>query len=321
MIRFLLLTLTISCCFAESLLVYSERNQQLIGPVLKKFTEQSGIPVKLFTGSGHALLQRIKGEGKSTAASIYLSTDVGTLFLAEKEKLLRAIDPQLLADVPAELRSSQSFWSGVSLRARAIFYHPELVKKQELSSYTQLAQEQWKNRLCLRTSSKVYNQSLVAMLLAQFGRAQTNATLKGWVQNLQHPVFSDDSSLLKAIAKKSCAIGIANTYYWARMLAKKQASEIQIFFPAETHINISGVAILKHAPQPELAKKLVQWLLSAEGQKEFSQINYEYPVMKEIPLHPLLSKWPKLTPSQISLERIGQEQRQAMMLIEKAGYQ
>ena len=192
---------------AEELVVYSARQDPLIKPVFDLYTEKTGTTFKYITDSEAPLLARLKAEGANTPADLLITVDAGNLWQAEQQGVLRAVDSETIsANIPANYRSAEGQWTGLSLRARTIAYSTERVDPAELSTYEALADEDWAARLCLRTSRKVYNQSLTATMMESIGVERTTEVLQGWVNNLATPAFGDDTALLNAIAAGQCDV-------------------------------------------------------------------------------------------------------------------
>ena len=204
---------------ADELVVYSARNEQLIKPLFDAYTKETGTPIKFLTGSESALLEKLKTEGAATPADILITVDAGNLWLAASQGVLAKVKSKTLdANIPKHLRDPDGRWYGFSVRARTIVYNTNKVKPSDLSTYEDLADSKWKGRLCLRTSKKVYNQSLTAMLIAQHGEKKTEELVKGWVANLAVEPFSNDTKVMEAIAAGQCDVGIVNTYYYGRLM-------------------------------------------------------------------------------------------------------
>ncbi|MEY4368394.1 MAG: hypothetical protein RL564_344, partial [Pseudomonadota bacterium] len=207
---------------ADTVTVYSARNEQLLKPILDRYSKESGTEIKLLTANEGALLARLNAEGASTPADVLITVDAGNLWLAAQQGQLRAMNSAVLQkNIPAHLRDPDNQWFGLSVRARTIVYSKSAVRASELSTYEDLAQPKWKGRLCLRTSKKVYNQSLIAMMITELGEPKTEEVVRGWVANLVTTPFPDDTSLMKAIAAGQCQVGIVNTYYLGRILVKE----------------------------------------------------------------------------------------------------
>src|SRR5690606_7150796 len=198
--------------------VYSSRQEHLIKPLFDRFTAATGIEVQYQTGEDGPLIARLQAEGESTFADVLYTVDAGNLWSAADKGLLRPLQSELLeSNIPEHLRDPEGRWFGLSVRARTIAYSTERVAPEELSSYEALAGPQWQGRLCLRTSKKVYNMSLVATLIERLGAERSEEIVRGWVANLAAPVFSSDVLLLEAIVAGQCDVGIVNTYYLGQL--------------------------------------------------------------------------------------------------------
>lgn len=185
---------------AKELVVYSSRQEHLIKPVFEMYTDKTGVKINYITDREAPLMARLRAEGANTPADMFMTVDAGNLWQAEEQGLFRPVESDVIEqNIPSHLRSSNDQWTGLSLRARTIAYSTERVTPEELSTYEALADENWKGRMCLRTSKKVYNQSLVATMLESIGEEKTADVITGWLANLATPVFSDDTALLKAM--------------------------------------------------------------------------------------------------------------------------
>lgn len=308
--------------------VYSTRNEQLIKPVFDAYTQQTGVKVTFVTDKEGPLLERLKQEGQNTQADVLLTVDAGSLWQAAQQGVLQPVESAVLQKNVAEhLRDPGKRWFGLSARARSIFYNPNLVKPEELSTYQALADDKWAGKLCLRTSKKVYNQSLVAMMIAANGEAATEAMVRGWVENLAVAPFADDTKLLEAIAAGECAVGIANTYYFGRLLKVKPDIAVKVFWPNQgegqdgVHVNVSGAGVTTHAKHRDEAVKLIEWLSSTQAQNLFADANMEYPVNWDVKPAPIVSSWGDFKPSMTNISKAGELQAQAVQLMDRAGYQ
>jgi len=314
-----------SAASADEVVVYSARIEQLIKPMFDAYTKQTGTTIKFVTDKEGPLLEKLKAEGANTPADMLITVDAGNLWQAAHEGLLRPVNsPVLAANVPAHLRDANNLWFGLSVRARTIFFNKKNVKPEELSTYEDLASPKWKNRLCLRTSKKVYNQSLVAMMIAEHGEAQTEQIVKGWVGNLATDVFADDSKMLEAVGAGQCDVGIANTYYYGRLMAKKPNLPLGIFWANQktggVHVNISGAGVTKHAKNPAGAQKLIEWLSSEQAQNLYTDADMEFPVNPKVKPDPVLASWGSFKPNLINVSKAGDLQSAAVRLMDRAGY-
>jgi len=309
----------------DEVVVYSARNEQLIKPLFDAYTKQTGTVVRFVTDKEGPLLERLKAEGSNTPADVLITVDAGNLWQAANSGLLQRLDSTIIqTNIPAHLRDPQNLWTGLSVRARTIFFNPKKVDAKSLTTYEDLAKPEWKGRLCLRTSKKVYNQSLVAMLIEEHGEAQTEQIVKGWVQNLATDVFPDDTKLLESIAAGQCDVGIANTYYFGRIVDKKPNFNVKLFWANQgqkgVHVNISGAGITKHAKNSVGAKKLIEWLSSKDAQNLFTDKDMEFPANPAIAADPVLAGWGSFKQNLINVNKAGERQSAAVKLMDRAGY-
>ena len=310
---------------ADELVVYSARNEQLIKPLFDAYTKESGIKVKFVTDKEGALLQRLKAEGENTPADMLITVDAGNLWEAAREGLLRPVSSKTLtANVPAHLRDPGNQWFGLSVRARTIFFNTQKVKSSDLSTYEDLGSTKWKGRLCMRTSKKVYNQSLVAMMIAEHGEAKTEQVVRSWVGNLATDPHSDDTKMLEAVAAGQCDVGIANTYYYGRLMEKKPGLPLAVFWPNQkengVHVNVSGAGITKHAKHEKEALKLLEWLSSDKAQNLFADVNLEYPVNPAVKSDAVVAAWGTFKQNVVNVAKAGELQANAVKLMDRAGY-
>jgi iron(III) transport system substrate-binding protein len=310
---------------AETVTVYSARNEQLIKPLFDAFTQETGVDVRFVTDKEGALLARLQAEGANTPADLLVTVDAGNLWQAAQQGALKAVHSRVLdANIPPHLRDPKGEWYGLSVRARTIFYSKTRVDAQSLSTYEDLADPKWKGKLCLRTSKKVYNQSLVAMLIAQHGEAASEAIVRGWVANLATDVFADDTALLKAIAAGQCDVGIANTYYYGRIVDKQPDFPVGIHWANQkaegVHVNISGAGVVRHAKNERGAIRLLEWLSSERAQNLYTDRDLEYPANPKIKPDALIAAWGPFKPNLINVAKAGELQAAATRLMDRAGY-
>ncbi len=314
-----------SSALAQDVVVYSARNEQLIKPLFDAYTKQTGVNIKFVTDKEGPLMERLKAEGANTPADMLITVDAGNLWQAANQDLLQPINSTTLnANIPAHLRDPNNRWTGLSVRARTIFFNSKKVKPSELSSYEDLAKPEWKGRLCLRTSKKVYNQSLVAMLIAEHGVPKTEKIVKGWVNNLATDVFPDDTRMLEAIGAGQCDVGIANTYYYGRLMKKKPDLPVSVFWANQNgkgvHVNVSGAGVTKHAKNPAGAQKLIEWLSSDKAQNLFTDVDMEFPANPAVKPAPELVAWGPFKQNLINVAKAGELQAEAVKLMDRAGY-
>ncbi len=311
--------------------LYSARKEELIKPLLDSFTEQTGIRVNLVTGKADALLKRLQSEGMNSPADLLITTDAGRLHRAKIAGVTRAVASETLnAAIPATYRDPQGHWFGLSLRARPILYVRDRIDPSALATYEDLTAPEWKGRICIRSSDNIYNQSLVASLIAADGEESTEAWAKGLVANLARPPKGGDRDQIKAAAAGQCDVAIANTYYLAGMLASKDeaqrsaAERMAVFWPNQdgrgTHVNISGAAVTKAAKNTDAAVKLLEYLASDEAQQWYAETNGEYPLRSDIPVSETLAAWGEFKADDLSLAKLGELNGTAVRLMDRAGW-
>jgi iron(III) transport system substrate-binding protein len=313
--------------FADKLVVYTARNEQLIKPLFDRYTQETGTTVQFLTDKEAPLLARLEAEGTRTPADLLVTVDAGNLWLAAERGMLRSVDsPTLTRNIPAHLRDPQSRWFGLSVRARTIIYNPTAIQPSELSTYAALAEPPFKGKLCLRTSKKVYNQSLTAAMMAELGAERAEAIVRGWVANLAADPFASDDEVIQAVASGRCAIGIANTYYFGRLTRAQPELKAALFWPDQgagergVHINVSGAGITTHAKNPQAAQQFLEWLSSGTAQALFASLNLEFPANPEVPADPEVSAWGAFRQDAINVSESGRLQVEAVKLMDRAGW-
>lgn len=315
---------------AAGLTVYSSRIEDLIQPIFERYTRETGTPIRFITDKEGPLLQRLQAEGASTPADLLLTVDAGNLWQASHLKLLQPVDSAALtANIPAHLRDPGNTWFGLSIRARTIVYHTGRVKPAQLSTYEALATPAWKNRLCLRTSKKVYNQSLVAMMLAELGEPRTEQIVRGWVDNLAAAPFASDNEVMDAIVAGRCDVGLVNTYYYGRLVREKPELPLKLFWPNQSgakgqlggvHVNVSGAGVTTHAKNRDAAVKFLEWLSMREAQALFAGMNLEFPANPKVQPDAITANWGSFKHDDINLAEAGKRQADAVRLMDRAGY-
>ncbi|MFQ5839356.1 MAG: extracellular solute-binding protein [Candidatus Methylomirabilales bacterium] len=308
----------------SEVLVYSARIERLIKPMFDAFTAKTGIAVKYSTAKAAQLFERLKAEGANTPADVLMTVDAGNLWLAEQAGLLQGFQSTVIArNIPAHLRATDNAWVGLSVRARPIMYSTERVQPAELSTYEALGNPQWRGRLCLRTSRKVYTQSLVATTIKTLGERQTEEVVRGWMKNKPR-IFNSDTKMLKAIAAGQCDVTIANTYYLARLQAKDPGFPVGVFWPNQNnrgvHVNISGAGVTRHAQHRAAAIQLIEFLSSAEAQNLYADTNYEYPANPAVKPSTLILGWGEFKADQVDVAAAGALQAAAVKLLDRVGY-
>jgi iron(III) transport system substrate-binding protein len=308
---------------AEVVVVYTARHYGQ-EPVFEAFTKQTGIAMQSFDGSPSELFERLQAEGDKTPADVLISVDAGDLWNAAQAGLLAKIDSsELQANIPVHLHDAENRWFGLSVRARTIMYNTRKVKPEELSTYEALGDPKWKNRLCLRSSNHIYNQSLLATMIKRFREAKVEAIVRGWVAN-NPTLINSDTRILESIAAGECDVGITNSYYLGRLLAKEPNLPVAPFWANQqttgTHVNISGAGVTAHAKHRANAIKLIEFLSRPEAQQLLVNSNFEYPANPQTPVHSVLAKWGPFKQDDINVAAAGELQPAAIKLADRAGY-
>jgi iron(III) transport system substrate-binding protein len=311
----------------EKVNIYSYREPGLIDPLLKAFTAKTGIQTNIVFASA-GLNERMAAEGPLSPADLLFTVDAGRLSEAKDAGLTQAVSlPALTTAVPAAYRDAEGHWFGLTLRARVIYASKERVKQDSIT-YEALADPKWKGKLCTRSGQHVYNTSLVATVVAHKGEAATEAWLKGVKANLARKPAGGDREAVRDVYAGLCDIAIANTYYMAAMLKnpdqKAWADSVKILFPNGTdrgsHVNISGMALAKYAPNKANALKLMEFLASDEGQKIYADVNNEYPISATVPASDIVKSWGTLKPDALPLENIAKYRKTASELMDKVQF-
>ena len=309
--------------------IYSARQEALIKPLLDEFSTQTGIDVNLVTGKGDALLTRLKSEGRNSPADLLLTTDAGRLYRAQKAGVLQPFKSELLKNqIPANLRSAEDYWVGLSVRARFFVYAKDRVRPEELNRYEDHAGERWKHKICIRSSSNIYNQSLVAGMIATAGEKQTDAWLPAFVANFARPPQGGDRDQIKAVAAGQCDIAVVNSYYLGAMVnsndvaEREAAAKVAVFWPNQndrgTHINVSGAGITAAAKNTVEAQKLLEFLARDQSQQWYAQTNMEYPVSPDVAPSELLQSWGDFKADSVDVSELGELNARAVMAMDRA---
>lgn len=331
LLAFVLFTFSANALAAE-VNVYSGRKENLIKPLLDRFTAETGIKTNLVTAKADKLLTRLKNEGRNTPADLFITVDAGRLYRAKQAGVLASTKSEVLNKaVPAHLRDPEGQWVGLSQRARVVFYVKDRVKPSELSSYEDLASAKWNKKICIRGSGNIYNQSLVASILAAKGAEAAQSWTKGLVNNMARPPKGGDRDQIKAAAAGLCDLAVANTYYYGKMLTnKKDPSQVKaakamgVFWPNQggrgSHVNISGAGVTKHAKNRDNAVKLLEFLVSPEAQKWYAEVNYEYPVSPSAETSDLVKSWGDFKSDKVNLDILGKNNAEAVRIMDRAGW-
>jgi iron(III) transport system substrate-binding protein len=308
--------------------IYSHRQPELIQPLLDAFTAETGIATNVaFVDKGMA--ERLTAEGDRSPADLVLTIDIARLKQVVDAGVTQAVtSPVLEANIPAELRDTDGQWFGLTARARIIYASKERVAAGEVTTYEDLADPKWKGRICTRSGTHDYNVALTAAVMSHYDAATAQAWLEGVKANLARKPDGGDRDQVKAIWAGECDIAVGNTYYMGGMLADPEqqawANSVNIVFPkfenGGTHMNISGVAMTKAAPNRDAALKLMEWLSGDTAQKIYAETNHEYPVKAGVARSELVESWGSFTPDSKSLSELAALRPEALKLIETVDF-
>ncbi len=311
--------------------VYSARKEDLIKPLLDRFTEETGIEVQLLTADAGALLSRLENEGRNTPADVLITVDAGNLQRAKEAEVFQSVDSDALEEhVPANLRDVDDQWFGLSQRARVIFTHKERVEDGAVTSYADLADPKFKGKVCIRSSDNIYNQSLVAALIAEKGEEWTEEWAEGLVENMARKPQGGDRDQVSAVAAGECDIAVANTYYYGAMQngsdsEREAANAVRLVWPNQdgrgAHVNVSGAGMVAASEKTDAVKQLLEFLTTEESQEWYAQVNNEFPVRPGVPASETLEQWGDFKADDLSLSKLGELNPAAVKLMDRAGWQ
>lgn len=327
------LVLVSSLIASNELNVYSHRYYYVDKQLFKIFEEQTGIKINLVELDSSEVLREIESDGENTDADVLVTVDAARLVYAQYKGLLQAVvTKKLQANVPSHLRQKDGYWYGLTKRARIIAYNKKKVKPSQLSTYQDLISQKWKKKLLIGKSSELYNLSLVSSFIAHEGEENVTKWAKGIVKNMARKPSEGDTNQIKALAYKRGDIAIINTYYLGKLANSKKHHESEliddlgVFFPNQqenesgTHINISGMGVVKHSKNKENAIKFIEFMVSPKAQKSYAQASYEYPVNPAVEPSKLLKSWGKFKEDKINLEVLGYYNHKAVKVFKKVGW-
>ncbi|MEM9300476.1 MAG: Fe(3+) ABC transporter substrate-binding protein [Pseudomonadota bacterium] len=328
----LALLATATPCLADGEVnVYTSRKEALILPLFDRFTELSGIEVRILSANAGALISRLESEGRNSPADVLLTVDAGNLHRAREAGVLRTTTSAALESaIPTTYRDPEGYWFGLSQRARVIFRSTERVGADAIDSYADLADPTIKGSLCIRSSSNIYNQSLVASMIASDGEEATETWARGVVANMARPPQGGDTDQLRAVAAGACDLAVANTYYYGRLLGSDSeddravGEQVAIVWPDQSgrgaHVNVSGAGITTHSPNPDNALALLEFLAGEEAQAWYAEMNHEFPVREGVAPTSVLASWGPFDADDINLSELGKHNAAAVRLMDRAGW-
>tara|TARA_Y100000991_G_scaffold84489_1_gene63800 strand:+ start:31 stop:1053 length:1023 start_codon:yes stop_codon:yes gene_type:complete len=307
--------------------VYSGRHYNTDREIYKKFAEETGIKVRLIEASGISLIERLKREGKNSQADLILLVDAARITNAAKLGLLQKIESSSLEnDVPNGLKDPNKEWYALTRRVRVMVANPKVVDVNKINDYTDLSDPSLKGKVCLRNRKSPYNQSLVANQIVNKGPEATKTWLKGMLSNVSQPFFPGDISIVRAVSKRKCGVGIVNHYYVARMLAgvngrrdSLYAKKTVVLTPNPAHLNISAGGLAKYATNKSEAVKLLEFLASPLGSKGLAAPTFEHP-LKELNQNQIVKNFGDFTPDKVTVEQLGENNSMALRMMKEAGW-
>lgn len=325
------LAFLISCSDGEEINIYSSRHYDTDVELYNSFTEETGIEVNLIEGTSDELIERILNEGINSPADIVITVDAGRLWRAKEAGVLQTYESETLdSTIPAEMRDVDGYWVGLSERVRGIIYNTEEVDPAELEGYLELADEKWEDRICIRSSNNIYNQSLVASLIESHGEEETEEWAENLVNNFARSPQGGDTDQIKAVAAGLCDVAVANHYYLARLIASDQeedrdvADKVDIYFPSAeyggAHVNISGAGIAANSPNKDNATRFVEYLATPEAQQLYAIGNNEFPILDDLDLPDVLNSFGDYESDAVNVTSYGENNPAAIRLMDRAGW-
>lgn len=311
--------------------LYTSRHYDTDDILYDEFTKETGIKINVVEGNPDELLERLEREGKDTEADLFITADAGRLDAAKEKNLLQKVQSEVLdSNIPENLRDKDNTWFGLAVRARVLVYDKERTDKDELSTYEDLTNPKWKGKILTRSSSNIYNQSLLASFIALNGEEKAEEWAKGLVANFARDPKGSDRDQAKAVVAGEGDVAIMNTYYVGKLLNSSDPEEVKVgekvgvFFPNQetngTHINVSAIGLTKNSKNKENAIKFMEFLSGEKAQKEFAETNYEYPANPNVQASDLLKSWGDFKPQDINLSLLGEYNAKAVEIMNKVGW-
>lgn len=313
---------------ANEVNIYTYREAALVKPLFDAFTKDTGIKVNVISASS-GLEQRIKTEGANSPADVLLTVDISRLEDAVQAGITQPLNSKAVDDtVPAGYRDPEGHWAGVGMRAR-IFYVSKDRVKQTAFTYEELADPKWKGKICIRSGQHMYNNALISAMIAKHGEAKAEEWLKGLKANLAQKPSGGDRETARDIAAGKCDLGVANTYYWALMNDKEAdrkswAEATKVVLPSfqggGTHVNLSGVVLIKTSPNKANAVKFIEWMVSPAAQQLHADATYEYPMRAGVPVNQTIAAYGELKRDPMTLSQIAANRKKASAMVDKVGF-
>ncbi len=311
--------------------VYTHRHYEADQELFKKFEEQTGIKVNVINSNADELIQKMSMEGEQSPADVLITVDAGRLTRAKDQGLLQPIESETLeSTIPSHLKDAENYWFGITKRARIIAYAKDRVNPEELTTYEDLATDKWEDKILIRSSSNIYNQSLLASIIVNNGEDGAKEWTRDMVENMARSPKGSDRDQVKAVVAGEGDLAILNSYYVGQMLNSSDPEEVEtakkvgLHFPNQdgrgTHINVSGAGVAKYAPNKDNAIRFIEFLVSEEAQEVFANLNYEYPVNPNVEPAPLLQEWGEFKEDTLNLSKLGENNKKAVVIFDEAGW-
>ena len=330
--------LTLSSCTSEQkksteVNLYSQRHYTVDEMQYEAFEKETGIKVNVIKANADELIERLKNEGSNSPADLFISVDAGKLQKARELNLLQKIsNDQINSNISDDLKDINGFWVPITYRARILVYSKDRVKAEELSTYSSLTDDKWKNKILVRSSSNAYNQALLSSIVANKGIESATNWTSSLVQNFARDPKGNDRDQVKAIAAGQGDIAIVNSYYIGLLLSSEKEEELKagesvgIFFPNQaegesgTHINISGIGLAKNSPNKENALKLIEFLTGESAQSRYVNTSFEYPVNPNVKPSAIVSNWGEFKRDKLDLNQLGIFRKKAIEIFDTSAW-
>ncbi len=316
---------------ADELNIYSARHYDSDEALYAAFTEETGIEVNVLEGDSDQLIQRLKLEGEASPADVMITVDAGRLWRGEQEDIFASVESEVLNErLPAYMRHPEGKWFGFSQRVRAIFIDPADVDAEAITSYEDLADPQFEGQVCIRSSNNIYNQSLLASMVAHHGEEEAEAWAQGVVNNFARDPEGGDTDQIRGVASGECDIAVANHYYYVRLVNSDNAADrevaekVEIVFPNQdgrgAHVNVGGAGVVKGAPNEENAVRFLEFLASDEAQALFATGNYEFPAVESAETDGVIASWGDFKKDDLNVSELGKNNPEAVRIFDRVGW-
>ncbi|GAB2714791.1 Fe(3+) ABC transporter substrate-binding protein [Halomonas garicola] len=316
---------------ADEINVYSARHYDSDDTLYEAFTDETGIDVNVLEGDSDQLIERIQREGVASPADVMITVDAGRLWRAEDEGIFQSVESDVLDErVPESMSHPDGLWFGFSQRARAILYNRDAVDPSDITSYEDLADDRFEGDICIRSSNNIYNQSLLASMIAEHGEEEAEEWAQGIVDNMARDPEGGDTDQILGVASGECDLAVANHYYYVRLLKsdddaeRKAARKVGIIFPNQdgrgTHVNVGGAGVVENSPNRDNAVRFLEFLASDTAQEIFASGNNEFPVVDSIHKDPVLESWGDFKKDDVNVSVLGENNPEAVRIFDRVGW-